>query len=700
MRGWIQKFVLGAVVASAGAANAQNLPPEYFEAIIKSTVQFVCFDQSGQSQWRGSGSFIGREGIILTNNHVVMDEDTNKPCPVLRISVMKNEDQPPEPRYIAKIIITSAAVDLAIVQIVSDLRGNPVAAGTRFPAVPLGDSSTVRIGERIFNFGFPEISSGNSGISTSDTITVSSGSVNGFLSERTLMKHDALSGPGGSGGGIYNLRGELIAVHSAGVAGNNNSRQPLGRPLALALPLIQPNVRGLGEPWTTQLGASFTPPVVTPVNVIPTTTQPPLLPGAAGNQPPLLPVNTATGAPNFPPKPNQTWTVALDGFGSWTVSFTKLDEDGDPIGTAKNGQRTGNAFAFQTQSGTYRFQIFLPEDKSSFFCDFVRLQVSGNAFIGGQSGRADPNPSGGSRIFTDLKTSCVTAFGSSVQLAGVGQTPTPSGSLLASFPPKPGQAWSLTIDGLAPWAINFTKLDSDGDPTGSATQNGVTKTAFAFTIPVNTGRRYFQVFDARAVYYCIFPNAVQVSGSSLIGGQAFTAPTPDADAVPMNKACTAAITADPSQASSPQPPAPPPIGLLSASFPPKPGQSWTLTIDGLAPWALNFTKLDSDGDPTGTGVQSGSSKPVFAYKLQSGTYRFQVFDARSAIFVCDFPVGATINGATVVGGAAGTAPNQDANLTPLNKSCSVTLLSSALLGKASSDPLLQAAAPIKMLFKF
>jgi serine protease Do len=670
---------VGAVFLGS-SASAQNLSPELYEAIIKASVQFVCFDQSGKGLWQGSGSFIGREGIILTNNHVVANEQNNQVCPILRISMMKNEDQPPEPRYIGRVVSRLPNVDLALVQIATDLRGNPVPAGTRFPAVPLGDSNAVRVGERIFNFGFPDING------TSETITVSSGSVNGFLENRTLMKHDALSGPGGSGGGIYNLRGEMVAVHSAGVSGNNNTRQPLGRPLVLGLPMIQQNVRGFGEPWTTQLAGGFTPSIVTPINQpVNNPTQPPLLPPPNNTQPPSLPTNNPVGAPNFPPKVGETWTVTLQGLAPWTVQFTSLDSDGDPTGTATQSGITTDAWALKLQDGSSRFQMVSSDKNGSFFCDFKTLQVSGNAFVGGASNRSIRNPNGGGNQFLNLNTTCTAAIGASAQT----QPPTPpTQNLTPAFPPKPGQKWTLAIDGLNPWALEFTKLDSDGDPTGTGTQNGVAKTTFAFT--AQDGSRYFQVFDAQnTVYYCIFPNRPQVSGSSFVGGRAFTAPNPQANATNMNRTCIATIASDGAGAVIAPPSLP---TTATASFPPKPGQAWTLNIDGFAPWALQFTKLDSDGDPTGTGTQNGVSKNVFAYKLQSGAFRFQVFDAQNVVYVCDFPTSVRFNGMTVTGGAAGTAPNSDANLTSLNRSCSVTLLSSTL----SSLP---ASTPLEMLLK-
>lgn len=487
MRGWIQKLAIGAAILGS-SASAQNLTPELYEAIIKASVQFVCFDQSGKGLWQGSGSFIGREGLILTNNHVVANEQTNQVCPILRVSMMRNEDQPPEPRYVGRVIARLPSVDLALVQISSDLRGNPVPAGTRFPAVPLGDSNAVRVGERIFNFGFPDING------TSETITVSSGSVNGFLENRNLMKHDALSGPGGSGGGIYNLRGELVAVHSAGVSGNNNTRQPLGRPLVLGQAMIQQNVRGFGEPWATQLASGFNPAAVNPINTT-TTNQPPLLPPTNDQPPPAPLINTTPGAPNFPPKVGETWTITLQGLAPWTLQFTELDSDGDPTGSAtQNGVRT-DTYAFRMQGGVSRFQMVSPDRNGSFFCDFTALQVSGNSFVGGRSGRSTRDPNGGGNVFSSLNTSCTAALGSSSQP----QPPTPPqppANLTASFPPKPGQKWTLTIDGLAPWALDFTKLDSNGDPTGTGTQMVLQK-VFLPSPTVATGTSRFLMHKIR-----------------------------------------------------------------------------------------------------------------------------------------------------------------------------------------------------------
>lgn len=149
----------------------------------------------------------------------------------------------------------------------------------------------------------------------------------------------------------------------------------------------------------------------------------------------------------------------------------------------------------------------------------------------------------------------------------------------------------------------------------------------------------------------------------------------------MNRACTATITADSTIGGN----TPPLINTLIATFPPKPGQTWTLTIDGLAPWALNFTKLDSDGDPTGTGTQNGVAKNVYAFS-DGSIFRFQVFDAQNTVFYCDFP-NTRPTTATVIGGSAFTAPNPQTRASAMNRACSVTINTSTLLAKPASAPL-------------
>jgi serine protease Do len=544
MRGLKASLTAFGILSLGGLASAQNLSPDLYEAMIKASPQLYCVDARGKVLSSGSGTFLSREGIILTNNHVVtMDDNQNQECAKMGVLMVKNEDQPPELRYIARIVSRIKSVDLALVQITTDLQGRAIPAGTRFPAVPLGDSDRMRIGETIFVFGYPGVS-GN-------TITVTGGTVNGFLDNRSYVKISANSGRGGSGGAIVNLKGELVSVLSAGNTRDDGDRQVLGRPLALGMNMIRQNVRTYGESWDVQFrnGTSNIVPVNTsnPPPALPggTVSGPPALPGSSsgsGNTPPPLPTNNASSsAPVWPPKPAQTWLVSIDGLSPWTLEFTGVDEDNDPVGTAtQNGQRS-KTFAFRIQdTGTYRFQMVAADGSGSYFCDFAQLRTSGNAFIDGAAGRSTRDQNNNSK-FQSLSKACTAALGSSS--ASVSSSPTqppglPSAGPVAVFPPKVGQLWRVTIDGLAPWDITFTGLDKDGDPQGRAVQSGVSRAAIAY---INDGDATFGMSGADGAYYCIYNGTPRVQGSSLGSAQAYFEAKGTEGLKRMDKGCNAAI---------------------------------------------------------------------------------------------------------------------------------------------------------------
>jgi hypothetical protein len=95
----------------------------------------------------------------------------------------------------------------------------------------------------------------------------------------------------------------------------------------------------------------------------------------------------------------------------------------------------------------------------------------------------------------------------------------------------------MTIDGIAPWAINFEKLDKDGDPTGTALQSGAKFTAFAY---LDSGEYIFEVTDGKVVSECVF-SKLQVQGNAFVGGLAYAGPTSASSIPPLNKSCSAAL---------------------------------------------------------------------------------------------------------------------------------------------------------------
>ena len=210
------------------AAQAQVLPKATRENIVKSTVMLLPADKDGKLEGTlGSGSVISPLGYILTNYHVIGDVENRVIAPIILIRTVKFVDQAPQPKYIGKVIAADPNLDLAIVRIVATLDGKPV--GTlNLPFVELGDSNSATLGDPIYVFGFQ----GTGG----DTLSFSSGSVGGFTGDdlissgRQWIKHDAQTGPGNSGGGMYDENGLLIGVHSAGVTGDHDSRTAFARP--------------------------------------------------------------------------------------------------------------------------------------------------------------------------------------------------------------------------------------------------------------------------------------------------------------------------------------------------------------------------------------------------------------------------------------------------------------------------------------
>lgn len=157
----------------------------------------------------GSGTIIESTGRILTNFHVV---DSISECEYDRIGIytIDRTDDDPVPTYIADVAASSADLDLAVLQIVADAEGNEVDPDELdLPAIPVGDSDSLELGDDLHIMGFPGIG----GL----TITFTNGTVSGFTRQpnidgRAWIKTDATIAGGNSGGTAVNNDGELVAI--------------------------------------------------------------------------------------------------------------------------------------------------------------------------------------------------------------------------------------------------------------------------------------------------------------------------------------------------------------------------------------------------------------------------------------------------------------------------------------------------------
>ncbi|MFH1386518.1 MAG: trypsin-like peptidase domain-containing protein [bacterium] len=143
----------------------------------------------------GSGFIIDKKGLILTNEHVIRGVD--------EIKVTLRDGK----KFNGKVIGQDANLDVAIIKIETN--------GVDLPVLPLGDSAKIRPGQWVIAIGNPY---GFSNTVTSGIVSATGRSL-GDLGKKNLIQIDAAINPGNSGGPLLNLKGEVIGLNVAIVAG-------------------------------------------------------------------------------------------------------------------------------------------------------------------------------------------------------------------------------------------------------------------------------------------------------------------------------------------------------------------------------------------------------------------------------------------------------------------------------------------------
>ena len=143
----------------------------------------------------GSGFVYSEQGHIITNQHVVKNEDR------VTVTFLDGES------YIADVIGRDADLDIAVIKIESFNL-------TKMKPMLIGDSSTLNVGEKIIAIGNPF---GLSGSMTSGIIS----QIGRLLPQETgysipdVIQTDAAINPGNSGGPLINMKGEVVGINTA-----------------------------------------------------------------------------------------------------------------------------------------------------------------------------------------------------------------------------------------------------------------------------------------------------------------------------------------------------------------------------------------------------------------------------------------------------------------------------------------------------
>jgi len=185
-----------------------------FEDEIENKSQFDGQDSRKQIVGNGSGFLITTDGLILTNKHVVEDEQADYTV------IMEDGRQ-----FLVKILAKDPVRDVAVLKI----------EGNNFPILTLGNSDSLQIGQTVIAIGdsLGEFSNSVSrGIVSGLKRNVNAVSDFGDTERLTnIIQTDAAINLGNSGGPLLDIRGDVIGINVARAQGAEN--------IGFALPINQ-----------------------------------------------------------------------------------------------------------------------------------------------------------------------------------------------------------------------------------------------------------------------------------------------------------------------------------------------------------------------------------------------------------------------------------------------------------------------------
>lgn len=136
----------------------------------------------------GSAFFISQDGYLLTNHHVIDD--------ARKITITLNDRREVD----AELVGSDARTDVAVLKV----------KGTSYPALKIGDSAALKVGEPVLAIGSPFgfDYSASAGIVSAKARTMSRETAVPFI------QSDVALNPGNSGGPLFNQRGDVIGINS------------------------------------------------------------------------------------------------------------------------------------------------------------------------------------------------------------------------------------------------------------------------------------------------------------------------------------------------------------------------------------------------------------------------------------------------------------------------------------------------------
>lgn len=194
---------------SAVAIGKDLSPREIYEQVAPGVVMVMGYADGGGKGSGGTGSIIQSDGLVLTNAHVVIEEQTGKPYARLSVFLkparVTGESKSDLARMVrAKVLAYSQPLDLALLKLdgVTEV----------LPVVDLSESGLARIGDHVVAIGHPE--QGGLWTLTTGVISAEVDNFNGVRGKHVFQTETGLN-RGNSGGPLLDGEGHMVGVNTA-----------------------------------------------------------------------------------------------------------------------------------------------------------------------------------------------------------------------------------------------------------------------------------------------------------------------------------------------------------------------------------------------------------------------------------------------------------------------------------------------------
>lgn len=166
------------------------------DSVVEITTEYATVNSFYYTQGAGSGVIVNENGYIITNNHVINDDDYGIAAKIIVRTTDGTE-------YTASVIGSDSDSDIAVLKI----------DATGLKAAVIGTSSSLAVGEEIVIIGNPLGTLG--GTVTNGIISALDREITVGIETMNLLQTNAAVNPGNSGGGMFNLAGELVGIVNA-----------------------------------------------------------------------------------------------------------------------------------------------------------------------------------------------------------------------------------------------------------------------------------------------------------------------------------------------------------------------------------------------------------------------------------------------------------------------------------------------------